>query len=289
MIPVVVGSNPIGHPNLSPKHPRKWRPPAARQLATTRSAFRSICSGVLAQIQVNAAGFLREDDPEFLHQLRVGMRRLRAALRVFRRALPHGAARSLARRMRKLGPALGEARDLDVLCLWLEIRKALDPVTRAKAGAARTAARRVVRSRRFSDMLIAGAEVLHWDVDETDLAPFARRVLEKAHRKASRKAQRIDWRDAERRHALRIRLKRLRYASEYFEPCFGPSGTRYVVCLRTLQDILGGLNDVAVGRRLLAGRAPLVQKLDAEEAKLLNALPRAWQAFCAARPFWTPR
>jgi adenylate cyclase len=254
-----------------------------------RGAFRSICAGVLTQIEVNAAGFVREDDPEFLHQMRVGMRRLRAVLRTFRPVLPRRAARSLAKKMRKVAPVLGQARDFDVLCQWLESREGLDRRTRGKAGAARAAARRVVRSLRFSGMLAAAREALRWDVADADLATFARRSLEKAHRKALRKAQRIDWSDAERRHALRVRLKRLRYASECFEPCFGPSGTRYVACLRTLQDLLGRLNDIAVGRRLLAGRPQLIQSLEAGEARLLSALPGAWRTFCAARPFWAPR
>src|SRR3954469_21288599 len=83
VIPVVAGSNPVGHPNPAPRVPRHWRAPALRR-ATPQAAFKAVSLAALTQIESNARGVLLSDDPEFLHQLRVGMRRLRAALRAFR-------------------------------------------------------------------------------------------------------------------------------------------------------------------------------------------------------------
>ena len=76
-------------------------------------------------------------------------------------------------------------------------------------------------------------------------------------RKALAQAQDIDWRDAEQRHRLRIRMKRLRYACDFFAASFAGAAARpYIKRLAALQDILGDLNDIAVARRLLAEIAP---------------------------------
>ena len=123
MIPVVVGSSPVGHPNLSPPTPRPWRAPALRG-ATPRAAFRAVAHATLEQIELNARGALLSDDAEFLHQLRVGLRRLRAALRAFRDVLPSKTTEKLKRSLGKLSPKLGAARDWDVLVARLEAQRA---------------------------------------------------------------------------------------------------------------------------------------------------------------------
>ena len=296
MIPVVVGSNPIGHPNLpAPKKARKWRAPARRELATAGSAFRAVCSAALAQIESNAGGFARSCDAEFLHQLRVGLRRLRAALRAFRPVLPKRPAKTLARSLRKFAPALGAARDWDVFCAWLQDRvpelKSLNASARRKCVGARRKARVAIASSEFRRTLDGARQLAERSIDRVPIAELAREALEKSHRKAMKKARRIRWHDGSQRHALRVRLKRLRYACEYFAPCFeSPAAARYVGWLKAMQEILGDLNDIAVGRSLLselpAAPATLAEKLDARQAKRLSELPRAWGALQNQHPFW---
>src|SRR5207245_3700585 len=75
MIPVVVGSSPIGHPSFAP---RKWRTPALGTRPSVRPAVAALFSAALAQVEVNARGVAQSTDPEFLHKLRVGLRRLRS-------------------------------------------------------------------------------------------------------------------------------------------------------------------------------------------------------------------
>jgi CHAD domain-containing protein len=113
-------------------------------------------------------------------------------------------------------------------------------------------------------------------------------------------AKDIDWRDAEGRHRARIRLKRLRYACDFFRDRFPARRTKpYLDGLRALQDILGGMNDIAVQRGLLRRLAPrrsplgLVRAeavaraaLAAREHELIAALEPTWQRFESARPFW---
>jgi CHAD domain-containing protein len=83
-------------------------------------------------------------------------------------------------------------------------------------------------------------------------------------------------------------VKRLRYACEFFAPCFPARAVeRYLRRLRALQELLGELNDVAVGRELLVKlgeRHPEV--FDALEERLIRALSGGWRAFEKQPPCW---
>ena len=72
-------------------------------------------------------------------------------------------------------------------------------------------------------------------------------------------------------------MKRLRYSVEFFGPAFPPAKP-YLADLQALQQILGELNDIAVGRRL-AG-------FEADERALLRKLGAAWARFEKREPFW---
>ena len=264
MIPVVAGSNPVGHPTLSPQ-----------------VAFRAVAEAALAQIEANARGALVSEDPEFLHQLRVGLRRLRAALRAFGGLLPQKTARKLKRVLRKLSPKLGTARDWDVLVARLEAdggSARLLHQARTRRARARRAARRAIVSKRFAGIGPAVRGLAAAESRDT-LAQFGAAALARAHRKLMAQADGGDWADPAARHAIRIRVKRLRYSCEFFAPAF-PSrlATPYFAALKDLQEILGALNDIAVGRRLIG--------FDAEEAALLRRLGVAWPRLAKRPVFW---
>lgn len=82
--------------------------------ATAEQAFVSVMLNCLAQLQGNAAGARLGDDPEYVHQARVALRRMRSTLVTFRRAIPRASSASIASESRLLATALGAARDLDV-------------------------------------------------------------------------------------------------------------------------------------------------------------------------------
>jgi CHAD domain-containing protein len=137
---------------------------------------------------------------------------------------------------------------------------------------------------------------------ERSLARFAIEALDGLHAPALKQARGIDWGNAERRHRLRIRMKRLRYACDFFAPSFpGAAARPYLKRLGALQDILGDLNDIAVARRLLAELAPRAsgaglaaaaiyvrQTLAERERTLVASLEPAWASFEKRRPFWRP-
>jgi CHAD domain-containing protein len=250
----------------------------------------------------------------------VGLRRLRSALRAFRRLVPHGKSRALSERFGKLMPFLGSARDWDVFCDGLaqlashelELAPAMGRLlaeAREKRAAARRAARRAISSPAFQALLLRALRWLHdapWKKHAPEvsgsLVAFGAEALGRLHAKALHQAHGIEWRDTQRRHRLRIRIKRLRYASDFLAPCFAQASVRpYMKRLQALQDVLGELNDIAVARRLLAEIAPsgsdpaiatatrsVRKRLAVREDGLILALEPVWRAFEKRRPFWAP-
>jgi CHAD domain-containing protein len=226
-------------------------------------------------------------EPEYLHQARVGLRRLRSALRAFAPILQQTGP--LKRALRRLAPALGAARDADVLLATLEAAKAGPPALRA-ARAYRNQARAAIPHAALEGFLFQALRWLDakpWTETEHRLADFAAERLERLHGKVM---QRPQLGKAKGRHRLRVRLKRLRYACEFTAPAFAPAAVdAYVHRLRALQDILGDLNDLSVGRRRLrklgvARPAALARR----EARLRPKLAAAWKRFEALRPYWRP-
>jgi inorganic triphosphatase YgiF len=284
--------------------PRRWPKPKLAELASPAEAFAAVFGAALAQAGANARGVVHAKDPEYLHQLRVGLRRLRSALRAFRPLV--GGAKPVVRRLRAFMPTFGEARDWDVFVEWLRqvpAGRSLLARARAHRSTARRKARQAAASADFQLFLLRALRWLHgapWKrraarVDGA-LAAFGARALERLHGKVMAQAAGLDWRDAEARHALRIRVKRLRYAGEFFAASFARASVGpYIKSLEALQDILGELNDVAVGRRFVLAlgpdraSGPVRRELTVRERRLIASLEPAWTALEKRRPFWRAR
>ena len=282
--------------------PSRWARPAIAEDAAASDAFAALCAAALAQIGANASGVARGDDPEYLHQLRVGTRRLRSALRAFRPLLKRRRVKVMERPFRDMMRIFGVARDWDVFCQTLVEADAPLPLLRAarrRRAVARRAAREVVKSARFQLAQLGALRWLHSDPwrskaprSET-FAAFARSSLDRLHRRLLRRARKIDWHDVERRHKMRIRVKRLRYACDFFAPCFPHQSVSPLLgALSALQDTLGELNDLAVARRLLGElrvAAPGVKaKLAARERELIVSLETNWPPLERKPPYWRP-
>lgn len=233
----------------------------------------------LDQIVDNMPGALAGADPEYLHQLRVGMRRLRAAMSVFRGTTMKADERALRRMLRQLARAAGPARDWDVFARRLARKRR--PAAERRRRAAYTELRRVLRAPRFW-LLPRGLPA-----ERLALPAFALAALRRADRRALRRGARIDWSKAGKRHALRVRLRRLRYAGEFLRGAFPDRDAGPLIgSLRHLQDLLGDLNDLEVARRLSAELSLPPRPDGARKASLLAQLPAAWRAFTAAPRFW---
>ena len=240
---------------------------------SAQDAVRQIVRACLAHFATNAAQIARSRNPEFLHQARVALRRMRSALRL----LPPGdqQADSLRAGLRWLSAELGAARDWDVLLadtlppVAREYARAPQGAASAGAGSARllaAARRKRARARRrarealesgrcagllqtLGDWLAGpGLPTLHID----GLAQFAAREIGKRHKRLLRDARDFASLGAEDRHAIRIDAKRLRYAVEFFGSLFETEASRrYLRQLMQAQDALGTLNDAFVALRLL--------------------------------------
>ena len=291
--------------------PRKWRGPELGELATPAEAFAAIFAAALEQAGANLGGVVEGNDTEYLHQMRVGLRRLRSALLAFRELVPKKAAKPIVERLRALMPALGAARDWDVFSDALvgigthepEKAPAMAPLlakARAKRGVARRRARAVAASRDMQSFLLRALRWVNegrWQQCERSLGAFATDALEHLYRKSLKEARNIDWANAGRRHRLRIRIKRLRYVCDFFAASFpGAAAQPYLKRIAALQDILGDLNDIAVARRLLdelgsevaVAAAHVRRTLAARERMLVISVGVAWEAFEKRRPFWRP-
>jgi CHAD domain-containing protein len=281
--------------------PQKWLRPSLSPKARAGDAFIANMKAAVEQIKANRPGAAAAPDPEFLHQLRVGMRRLRSTLRACRPFLRRKDAGRLDRRLRAALRAFGEARDWDVFEATLG-GSALRNPARERGEAARRRARATARSAQFrflSDEALAWARGRPWRARSDAGQPmegFARGALERAHRRLLEEAERVDWNDAPGRHRVRILLKRLRYACECFAAAWPESAMEpFLKELRRLQEILGELNDIEVQRRLLAQIAGAeaarqvrarLGRLAERERSLLLRLRRAWPAFALVSPYW---
>src|SRR4029077_9848145 len=101
------------------RHPRTPVPlhatdPDLPGKAKAGDAFAAIIRTCLAQIEGNAHGVRIDDDPEWIHQMRIGVRRLRACLSLARKGIATARIEPLRVELRWLAQTLGPARDLDV-------------------------------------------------------------------------------------------------------------------------------------------------------------------------------
>ena len=240
------------------------------------AAFRRIALSCLDHLQQNHPGACASDDPEYIHQMRVATRRLRAALRLFGPLLPVDFAARLTDPLQELMALLGQARDLDVLLAEIAepVLAALpdEPRLAALTGIIterrfdrRQAAVAFLRSPPFGASVLAVLEALH-GLDTSaqkvgaggtaqaaeNLAGFAADRLRRLRKKVLGLAARARIDDPPSLHALRIGIKRLRYALEFFAPLAAERQMRRLLRhLVALQDTLGQINDLANAGTLL--------------------------------------
>jgi len=246
----------------------KASPVALVRDMTVWQAFVAISRNCLAHLEANAPVACVARDPEGIHQSRVAIRRLRAAFKVFKAALPEEKRAFFSTDLRWLQKQLGDARDLDVF-----LAESLDPMRahmarekaltmlRERVEAARAdayaRAAKALQSRRYGRLRLElerwfaeppGADQMlarsvHW---------FAKRSIRKAHRKVLAAGDHLETMSDAELHALRIRGKQARYCVEFFSSLYPKrSPKRHAKVLAQLQDCLGALNDSVVANALL--------------------------------------
>lgn len=242
-------------------------------------AFRHIALSCLEHLQQNHQGALTSDDPEYIHQMRVAARRMRAALRLFAPVLPEPLVASLRMPLVALARQLGRARDLDVL-----LNEIANPVLRAlpneprlpaltgditdRRYTARAEAIAMLAAPDYGRSLLAALESLYpvsaTEASTLPLQSFASERLRRLRKKLRWLAATASIDRPASLHALRIATKRLRYALEFFAPLAPKHAMDGVLKhLAGVQDTLGQLNDLTNAGALLmdcAGEDPRLRE-----------------------------
>ena len=299
-----------GQPKARKPHPVTLEPGMA-----VHEAFARLSAGVLDDLLANQPAALRGDEMEGIHQMRVGIRRLRSLLVLFEGFVePHAAAR-FEDELRRLGRVLGEARDWDVflaesLPAAIETAadlKAVEPLRAAaeeRRHAAHQAAKKAVQEPSFTRFVLAfrawsgSAEATIPDrVGDRPLEELAPAMLDRVARKVDKRVAAADPDEPTTLHELRKSAKKLRYAIEYFESLYGGSAERYSKRCSALQKRLGSFNDLVTLERLAdeltVDRLDLAPALGvvgnrskAHLARTLERLDKPLARMERAKPFW---
>ena len=253
--------------------PRKSEPVSLSADQTAGDAFLTIARSCARQVLANLEATLQSDDPEGPHQLRIGLRRLRGALRAHRNLLDRKFASGLDRSAQALARLVGNLRDIDVL-----IDEFVRPYAAGHENAAtkalldslfihrdktREAVRDGILSGRYSELQLDMIGFLEGDGSdrskssdaakdwEQSVIELACDSLDRSWGKVANYGHEIDKLSVAERHEMRKALKNHRYTVEYYSSLFSTKAVRrHVERLRRLQSDFGYLNDVAMVHKI---------------------------------------
>jgi inorganic triphosphatase YgiF len=253
------------------------RPVQVDPAMTTADAFMTIGFECLRHVTCNEIA-VRRSDPEGIHQMRVGLRRLRAASSLFKEMLHDRETHRIKLGLVWLTEQLGPARDYEVM-----LSESIDPLLeqqpdrtdlrllqsnfKGERDRGYAIAKAAVASPRYREIVLDTAlwlldgewrrnhDALRTALRELPVPAFVRDELKRRARKIAKRVSRLEALDPRRRHKLRIAVKKTRYACEFFEvPIVRDVGKKrarkFDRSLKDLQGSLGKLNDIAVHARL---------------------------------------
>jgi CHAD domain-containing protein len=307
-----IGAHKAGRTELSPD-------------STAEEAFRLTLLHCLRHIARNAPAVAEARLPEGVHQIRVGLRRLRAALSASGGEFRVRDLESLDERANHLSDIFGGTRELDVFATellapvedttnkpgLLPLRLILEELRRESW----EQAVKLVNSDDFTGFLIDLASAIEtrvWRDSASDeqLAAFERparalasETLDKRLKQAGKRAKHLASLNVQERHRLRIALKKLRYSAEFFAPLFAAKPvSAFLARLSKLQDLFGTLNDAATVETILrritehAGRRSGPELLEAAAfvdgwhhsrvEPTWDKAKKRWKGFVKTDPFW---
>jgi CHAD domain-containing protein len=224
-------------------------------------------------------GVLADQDPEYLHQMRVGSRRLRTALQVFRQVIkvPKAAGE---KHIAQVARTLGTVRDLDVQIEALRsdyaqqlpkkneqkvLKKALSVLEQQRIRAFADV-RDILSQSTYQKMKAAYEDWLHHPLYSSLaqlplslvipdlLSPLlSSLLLHNGWLVSVNDSSEASWLVL---HDLRKMCKFVRYQAEFFSQFYDPSFQAWIDELKTLQDNLGKVQDTYVLQRLLSKELP---------------------------------
>jgi triphosphatase len=288
---------------------------------SAEEAIGMLLRNCLNHFLVNIPVVHRGGSMEATHQMHIAMRKLSSVLALVYRRSPTVELRALRVESKRIANLLGQARDWDVFVESIckgPLRRFCDTsgldnlidAAQSKAQGTRGAVRQLT-----SDGTLARFTLrLNLFVERWGYAPgggrpdwafepvvdFASKSLDRLHRGLLRRGVGFRSQAPRERHALRVAVKRMRYAAEFFGNLFHPhsAAERYIDKAKTLQDLLGQQNDMAIAIKLikgldcgqdaeLASAAGIAAKWFANRSGRDKLVAReAWQSLHKAKPFW---
>jgi CHAD domain-containing protein len=272
---------------------------------TAGDAFTAVMLETMTHLLSNQHLLIR-GKPEAVHQTRVALRRMRAALRAFKNVLPYDKRKAFNGELRWFQQRLGSARDWQVF-----LTESLPRIGKARSGLpteigrlrkvalverrrATQDAMEVCETRRFTRLLLhllGWLAELHNDSDKgprgVPLVPFACRVLGKTHRDLLRDRRALSRMNPDELHTVRKLGKKARYATEFFAPLWADSDNRDMLQrLKLLQENLGDINDAVVARQLLVTLHPGRLSTTSHWVIQSWARDRIGKCLATAQPHW---
>jgi len=251
----------------------KSLPVTLKRNATMDDVITTVMRACRDHWEKNLSGAASGQSLEALHQVRVSLRRLRSALAAFKDFIPTAQRKALNQEAKWLLKQLGPARDLDVFVQELAApvtgqlshSTALVQLMRAARRAQEAAhvqagkALKGARARRLAARLDAWISGRGWrnadarhDARKTQALDFARRNLNRRIAKVREAYGDVEALSVDQRHELRIALKKIRYALEFFNQLLPVKRAgRLGTLIKALQDSLGHLNDLQVAERTI--------------------------------------
>jgi len=281
------------------ERPVKGVVPDLARTDTLAEMLQALIWSCLQHLQRNLRGAMASDDAEYLHQMRVALRRLRVVLRMVMKVRADEELAGLSRDVAALCVALGRIREWDVI-----IAGTVQPMCKRMAGhtglqallavcerqraACYAALRGETQARELQRLILRFAIWMngpYWL--QRDAVPqaqdFATRRLQKLAKRFAQAGEQLNGLDAARLHALRIIAKKLRYSAEFFAALYDKQKTKsFLAELSVVQDVFGQINDIAVAHRLLEELAAMPELSAHQEAV---ALAKGWIAHDLSHQF----
>jgi CHAD domain-containing protein len=264
------------------------------------AAIQTIVARLCDVAELNLPGVLADLDTEFLHDLRVSVRRARTVLKLMGDALPADEVARLMVDLKWMGDLTTPTRDLDAYLLAMgsagaggttvEELQPFQAFLRARRQLAQKALVRGLRSARWARArqrwraLAMGDQEAAQDVAATVGSRLIGEIAPPRIARTYRRVRRLGGTITEASpatdlHALRKRCKELRYLLEFFASLLKRRPYRPVLSqLKALQDCLGEFQDTQVQRAALAAFAEEMLTVGGTSAATFMAMGRAADA-----------
>jgi triphosphatase len=294
----------------------KAGPVILKRKMTSAAAFQTIGASCLRHLMANEAIVRNAGEADAVHQMRVALRRLRAAVTLFKTVVQDDRQDRIRADLKWMAGVLGEARDLDV-----HIATVLEPAQaehghdegyaelladyRKRREQAYEKVQQTISSARFINGILETAAWIQagpWlqnghkasrQKRKRSVVELAQEELERRWRRILKRGRHLAELAPEDRHQVRIEIKKLRYAAEFFESLFKHKGAKkkrraVLSGLEALQETLGELNDIAVGSEMTSStaadaiRREQLSRID----ELVATAETQYRDLARSDPFW---